>query len=85
MPVVNVPSFPMNRSCPYHPPEGYADLRRQGPLAKVRLIGGRVVWAVTDHALARELLLDPRLSSDRLRPEFPIRISQPEGIRRREE
>jgi pentalenic acid synthase len=72
MTVVDVPSFPMNRSCPYHPPEGYADLRRQGPLAKVRLIGDRVVWVVTEHALARELLLDPRLSSDRLRPDFPV-------------
>lgn len=72
MTVVDLPAFPMNRSCPYHPPEGYAELRTQGPFGKARLASGRVVWVVTDHAVARTLLTDPRLSSDRLRPDFPV-------------
>jgi pentalenic acid synthase len=71
---VDLPSFPMTRTCPYHPPTGYAGLREQGPLTRVRLGDGRAVWAVTDHAVARTLLLDPRLSSDRTRADFPVLV-----------
>ncbi len=63
--------FPQGRGCPYHPPAGYAPLRDSVPLGKVTLYDGRSAWAVTGHALARELLTDPRLSCDRTRPGFP--------------
>lgn len=66
-------SFPQNRSCPYHPPTGY---RSAGPghqpVSPARLFDGRTVWLVTGHAEARSLLVDPRLSSDRENPAFPI-------------
>ncbi|MFJ9638702.1 cytochrome P450 [Streptomyces sp. NPDC101178] len=65
-------SFPQDRGCPYHPPAGYAPLREESPLSRVTLFDGRPVWAVTGHALARRLLADPRLSSDRSHPDFPI-------------
>ncbi|OWV01448.1 cytochrome [Micromonospora wenchangensis] len=71
---VDLPAFPMTRTCPYHPPQGYAGLREQGAFAKVRLLGDREAWVVTDHAVARALLVDPRLSSDRLRPDFPVLV-----------
>lgn len=64
-------AFPQDRNCPYHPPTGYAPLREARPLARVSLYDGREVWMVTGHALARSLLADPRLSSDRRRGEFP--------------
>ncbi|MET9926593.1 MULTISPECIES: cytochrome P450 [unclassified Streptomyces] len=67
-----VTSFPQDRGCPYHPPAGYAPLREDSPLSRVTLFDGRPVWAVTGHALARRLLADPRLSSDRSHPDFPV-------------
>ncbi|MFD3536758.1 cytochrome P450 [Streptomyces sp. NPDC058664] len=69
-----LPAFPMSRQCPYHPPAGYDELRQNGPLARVRLYDGRTAWAVTGYAETRRLLVDPRLSSDRSRPDFPVLV-----------
>ncbi|RRQ75985.1 cytochrome P450 [Streptomyces griseofuscus] len=76
-------AFPQDRNCPYHPPTGYAPLREARPLARVSLYDGREVWMVTGHALARSLLADPRLSSDRRRGEFPSISPRFEGVRDR--
>ncbi|WNI23157.1 cytochrome P450 [Streptomyces sp. ITFR-16] len=66
-------AFPQNRSCPYHPPTGYPSASRgQRSVSRVRLYNGRTVWLVTGHAEARSLLADPRLSSDREHPAFPL-------------
>lgn len=65
-------AFPQDRSCPYHPPAAYDQLRTDRPLARVTLYDGRQVWLVTGHGLARTLLADPRLSTDRTRPGFPM-------------
>jgi pentalenic acid synthase len=46
-------------------------LREGRPLSRISLFDGRGVWVVTGHAVARELLADPRLSSDRTLPAFP--------------
>lgn len=64
--------FPQDRECPYHPPTGYEQLGADRPLSRVTLFDGRPVWAVTGHALARRLLADPRLSTDRTHPDFPV-------------
>ncbi|MBL1104016.1 cytochrome P450 [Streptomyces sp. 5-8] len=65
-------AFPQDRTCPYHPPTGYAPLRDGRPLSRVTLYDGREVWLVTAQATARALLTDPRLSTDRRRPGFPV-------------
>ncbi|MER7675545.1 cytochrome P450 [Streptomyces sp. NPDC096934] len=65
-------AFPQDRTCPYHPPTAYAPLREARPLSRVSLYDGRSVWVVTGHGTARDLLTDPRLSSDRTRPAFPM-------------
>ncbi|QNP74475.1 cytochrome P450 [Streptomyces roseirectus] len=65
-------AFPQDRTCPYQPPTGYDSLRTDRPLTRATLYDGRPVWIVTGHALARTLLTDPRLSSDRTRPGFPV-------------
>ncbi|MEU6273829.1 cytochrome P450 [Streptomyces populi] len=70
-PAVPAVAFPQDRTCPYHPPAAYAPLREERPLSRVSLFDGRAVWAVTGHEVARELLADPRLSSDRTLPAFP--------------
>lgn len=35
-------------------------LRAQGPVARVELPGGYLGWSVTDYAIAKQMLLDPR-------------------------
>ncbi|OIK04164.1 cytochrome P450 [Streptomyces monashensis] len=76
-------AFPQDRTCPYHPPTGYEPLRDGRALSRVTLFDGREVWAVTGHAAARALLSDPRLSSDRRRPEFPVPAERFQGIQDR--
>ncbi|MEU5432385.1 cytochrome P450 [Streptomyces sp. NPDC020719] len=76
-------SFPQDRTCPYHPPTGYEPLRQEGPVSRVSLFDGRSVWFVTGHAEARALLVDPRLSSDRLHPGFPLPTERFSALRRR--
>ncbi|MFE9696665.1 cytochrome P450 [Streptomyces sp. NPDC006270] len=75
--------FPQDRECPYHPPAGYAPLRADRPLSRVTLFDGRPVWAVTGHALARRLLADPRLSTDRTRPGFPVPAERFANVRQK--
>ncbi|OAA19776.1 pentalenic acid synthase [Frankia sp. EI5c] len=72
--VADPPAFPMDRGCPYHPPAGYAELRQDGPVTRAKLFDGREVWVVTGYEEARRLLVDPRLSSDRSRPDFPVLV-----------
>ncbi|MEV5977578.1 cytochrome P450 [Streptomyces sp. NPDC052114] len=64
-------AFPQDRTCPYHPPTGYAPLREERPLSRVKLFDGRSVWLVSGQTTARTLLADPRLSSDRAKDGFP--------------
>ncbi|MFC8131006.1 cytochrome P450 [Streptomyces sp. NPDC057302] len=64
-------AFPQDRTCPYHPPESYEPLREARPLSRVRLFDGRSVWVVTGQGTARDLLIDPRLSTDRENEAFP--------------
>ncbi|MEB3961085.1 cytochrome P450 [Streptomyces kunmingensis] len=76
-------SFPQDRGCPYHPPTAYEPLREAGPLGRVTLYDGRTVRVVTGHALARDLLADPRLSSDRDRAGFPATSERLAKVRAR--
>ncbi|GAA2274386.1 cytochrome P450 [Streptomyces ruber] len=75
-------AFPQSRTCPYHPPAAYDPLRADRPLARVTLYDGRPVWLVSGHAAARSLLADPRLSSDRNRPGFPMTTARFAALRR---
>ncbi|MEV0384992.1 cytochrome P450 [Nonomuraea sp. NPDC050643] len=81
--MTGLPEIPMPRECPYRLPAGYAALRAEGPMTRVRLRDGTPVWAVTGQAWARALLADPRLSSDALHPNHP-QLSRPEGAPRRD-
>ncbi|MFR9799343.1 cytochrome P450 [Streptomyces sp. MS06] len=76
-------AFPQDRTCPYQPPTAYEPLRSSRPLARIRLYDGRTAWLVTGHHAARELLADPRLSSDRTRPGFPAATARFQAARRR--
>ncbi|MDO0938694.1 cytochrome P450 [Streptomyces sp. DG2A-72] len=76
-------AFPQDRTCPYQPPTAYDPLRAARPLARIALYDGRPAWLVTGHALARDLLADPRLSTDRTHPDFPAPTARFAGVRDR--
>jgi pentalenic acid synthase len=65
-------AFPQGRTCPYQPAPGYEPLAEQRPLAQATLYDGRRVWAITRRDVARRLLIDPRISSDRTNPAWPM-------------
>ncbi|MFI9639170.1 cytochrome P450 [Micromonospora sp. NPDC051925] len=65
-------AFPQDRTCPYQPAPGYQPLAEQRPLSPITLYDGRQAWAVTGYALTRQLLTDPRISSDRTNPQWPM-------------
>ncbi|MFJ4279524.1 cytochrome P450 [Streptomyces massasporeus] len=68
----DAPAYPIKRGCPYQMPPGYEQLREKGPISRVTLWNGRVVWLVTGNELGRKLFPDARLSSDVLDPNFPL-------------
>jgi pentalenic acid synthase len=65
------PTFPMERTCPFAPPAEYQRMRAGAPIVRANLPNGAPVWAVTRHAEARQILSDPRISSNTGRPERP--------------
>ncbi|MDH6113679.1 cytochrome P450 [Kitasatospora sp. MAP12-15] len=71
------PTFPMARKCPYSPPAEYAGLRETEPVSKVTLPTGATAWVVANHTLVRQILADPRVSSDRTLPGCPRLIQVP--------
>jgi cytochrome P450 len=71
----DLPSFPMARECPMHPPAEYREIREQEPISRVRMPDGQLAWLITGHELSRQLLADPRVSSDRSHPSFPLALN----------
>ncbi|MGW5695074.1 cytochrome P450 [Streptomyces asiaticus] len=72
---VQIPDWPLQRTCPFSPPPAYKELR-QGPPRLVRHRGG-LAWLISRHEDVREALADPRMSSDDQQPNFPHRILLP--------
>lgn len=65
-------TIPVPRTCPFAPPAEYTALREQGPACRVTLPNGETAWALTRHEDIRAMLTDPRFSSDRSHPSFPL-------------
>ncbi|HEX3650162.1 MAG TPA: cytochrome P450, partial [Pseudonocardiaceae bacterium] len=68
----DVPLFPMPRTTPFDPPEGYAALGADGPVTRGVMRSGQPVWLITGHENVRRVLADPRVSSNRRNPSFPM-------------
>jgi cytochrome P450 len=64
--------LPTTRSCPYAPPQEHVRLRSEEPIARVTLPSGATAWALTRLEDIRAMLTDPRFSSDRRHPGFPV-------------
>src|SRR5256885_16962646 len=67
-----VVAYPQPRPCPYQLPAAYDTLRDGAPMHRVRLFNGGSAWLVSRYDIARRLLADRRLSSDRGNPGFPV-------------
>ncbi|MEV5645808.1 cytochrome P450 [Streptomyces flaveolus] len=55
--------LPLARTCPFTPPTELTDLRGREPLSRIANPDGSTGWLVTDYALARKVLSDPRFSA----------------------
>src|SRR5215831_13263541 len=55
-------TIPVRRSCPFDPPDEYAQLRAERPFSRLRLPGGRIGWLATRYEDVCATLEDPRLS-----------------------
>jgi cytochrome P450 len=73
---MQIPDFPMQRTCPWLPPPQYAELR-QDPPRRVRLPSGAFAWLITRHADVKLALGDHRLSAAHTNPGYPLRIQVP--------
>ncbi|MEC3979471.1 cytochrome P450 [Amycolatopsis sp. H20-H5] len=69
-----VTTFPMTRTCPFSPPPKYKTLREETPISRVELPTGASAWVLTKLADIRQMLTDPRFSSDRQHPGFPLLV-----------
>ena len=65
-------ALPITRSCPFAPPPEHVRLREEEPVARVVLPNGSESWALTRLEDVRTMLSDPRFSSDRRHPNFPL-------------
>jgi cytochrome P450 len=69
-----LPEYPTPRSdkCPFAPAADLLELSSEKPVTRARIWDGSTPWLVTGHAAQREILSDPRVSSDEHRPGFPF-------------
>ncbi|GAA1306215.1 cytochrome P450 [Saccharothrix xinjiangensis] len=65
-------ALPITRTCPHAPPDEHLRLLREAPISRVTLPSGMDAWALTRHEDIRAMLTDPRFSSDRRNPGFPV-------------
>ena len=66
-----VPVWPFTRADPLKPPPQFADLRVACPISEVELWDGSRSLLATRYDDIKQLLRDPRLSSDTARAGFP--------------
>jgi len=69
--VMDRATFPLPRTCPFHPPAEYGRLRAEERVSRVRMVGGNQAWVVARHRDVRRVLSDRRMSADRRRDGFP--------------
>ncbi|GAA2977872.1 cytochrome P450 [Streptomyces fulvorobeus] len=64
-------AFPLRQPGQSFPPPQYLQFRKQQGLVSTTLPSGEHVWLVTRHEDVREVLTDPRISSNPSHPGFP--------------
>ncbi|MDQ1041742.1 cytochrome P450 [Streptomyces sp. V3I8] len=72
------PLFPMERKCPFQPPDQYAGLRADQPVSRVKLaVSGKEVWVVARQEHVRQVLTEPHMSSSFVNPGYPLQVPVP--------
>lgn len=71
-PTAEIDVFPFSRSCPFSPPDRYAELREREPISQLTLPNGRRAWLVTRYEHLRQVLLSKSVTSDRTHPGFGV-------------
>ncbi|WBQ02129.1 cytochrome P450 [Kribbella sp. CA-293567] len=67
------PAYPMTRGrCPFDPPPELDRLQAEEPLSRTTLWDGSTPWLVTRYDHSRQVLADPRISSDPRNDGFPF-------------
>ncbi|MGZ3147220.1 cytochrome P450 [Lentzea chajnantorensis] len=73
-----LPQFPMRRECPFKEPAAYSELREREPVSRATVkVTGRPAWLVTRHADVKQVLGDPRVSSNLKLPGYPHQFHIP--------
>ena len=67
--------FPVRRASPYAPPPEYAQLREGASATRVQLPSGSNAWVIAGYQDVRAVLANPRFSSDRSHPGFPLMLA----------
>lgn len=71
--IQDLPTYPMARGgCPFDPPPELDRLQAEEPLSRVKLWDGSTPWMVTRYDHSRQVLADPRISSDPRNDGFPF-------------
>lgn len=78
-----LPAFPMNRLSPFALPRELDELRATAPVARAMLPTGRETWLITRYDLVRQILADPRVTANRMHPNWPTHLVLPPGGRER--
>ncbi|GAA3457954.1 cytochrome P450 [Dactylosporangium matsuzakiense] len=55
--------MPTRRSCPFDPPDEFAAIRAEAPIARMTYPDGATGWLVSSYELAREVLVHPQVSA----------------------
>lgn len=79
----DLPAFPVNRPSPFALAPQWAELRANSPVARAILPTGRECWLITRYDLVRQVLADPRVTANRMHPNWPTHLVLPPGGRER--
>lgn len=64
--------YPMDRQCPFAPPEEVVQVQADGVVPRVTIWNGIRPWLFTRYDDVRVVLSDPRFSADKSRPNYPL-------------
>lgn len=65
-------TYPSERSCPFDPPDAFAELRETDGFPAVRTYGGTQPWMITRYEDAKAVLASPNFSARMDNPGYPL-------------
>jgi cytochrome P450 len=64
--------LPVERRCPFDPPDELSELARQSPISPLTYPDGSVGWLVTGHAEGQQVLVGPQFSARKELQRLPV-------------